>query len=105
MERTHFLIAVIFITLIAAVGQTQASEQLAKDSGCINCHKVDAKAVGPSLKEIAAKYKGDAGAEANLVDKVKNGGSGAWGSIPMPPNSPRISDADIQTLVKWILAM
>lgn len=90
---------------IALTGQAYASEQLAKDNGCLNCHKVDTQGVGPSLKDIAAKYKGDAGAEAALVDKVKKGGSGAWGSVPMPPNSPRVSDSDIQKMVKWILSM
>ncbi len=104
MERfNRVFVCVVFSILV--FGQAQANEQLAKDSGCINCHKVDSKGVGPSLKDISTKYKGDASAEASLVDKVKKGGSGAWGAVPMPPNSPRVSDSDIQKMVKWILSM
>ena len=88
-----------------AIGQAQADEKLATASGCMACHKIDTKIVGPSFKEIAAKYKGDAGAEAALIDKVKKGGSGTWGAVPMPANSPRVSDSDIKNLVDWILAM
>ncbi len=104
MERFKYIFVVVFLSVIA-ISQVQANEQLATDSGCMNCHKVDGKGIWPSLKEIATKYKADSGAEAALVDKVKSGGSGTWGTMPMPPNSPRISDADIQTMVKWILAM
>jgi len=57
--------------------------------------------VGPSYVEVAKKYKGDASAEAKLIAKVKNGGSGVWGTIPMPPNN--VPDADIKTLVEWVL--
>ena len=81
-----------------------ANEQLASKSGCLACHNVDKKIVGPSYKEVAAKYKGDKDAEAKLSDKVKKGGVGVWGSIPMPPNT-QVSDADIHTLVKWILSL
>ena len=82
-----------------------ANEELATKSGCMTCHKVDTKVLGPSFKEIAAKYKGDSGAEAALIEKVSKGGTGTWGQVPMPPNSPRVSDADIKTLVQWILGM
>ncbi|MGH8498958.1 MAG: c-type cytochrome [Methylococcales bacterium] len=104
MKRVNQLCAVVFLAAIAASG-VQANEKLATDSGCLACHKVDSKVVGPSFKEIAAKYEGNADAKAALIEKVKKGGSGAWGTIPMPPNSPRVSDADIETLVKWILGM
>jgi len=76
---------------------------LAQKSACTACHSVDKKIVGPAFKEVAAKYKGDKGAEAKLVLKVKQGGQGVWGEIPMPPNST-VSDADIQKLVKWVLS-
>ena len=81
----------------------QASEELAKKNNCLACHAADKKLVGPSYKDIAAKYKSDKGAEAKLIDKVKKGGSGAWGAVPMPPN-PSVSDADLKALVTWILA-
>src|SRR5499426_2238435 len=80
-----------------------ANEELAKKHACLACHAVDKKLVGPSYKEVAAKYRGDAGAEAKLVDKVKKGSQGTWGQVPMPPNA-NVPDADVHTLVKWILS-
>jgi cytochrome c len=59
--------------------------------------------VGPAYKDVAKKYAGDKGAEAKLIAKVKAGGSGVWGPVPMPPNA-QVSDADVKTLVKWILS-
>lgn len=80
-----------------------AAEALMKKDGCAACHSVDKKIVGPAYQEVAAKYKGDAGAAAKLVKKVKEGGSGVWGPVPMPPNVT-VPDADIKSLVDWILA-
>jgi len=81
-----------------------AAEALMKKDGCAACHAVDKKIVGPSYQEVAAKYKGDAGAAAKLIKKVKDGGSGVWGPVPMPPNTTT-SDADIKNLVDWILTL
>lgn len=92
------------LTVSGAVSAADANMELAQKSGCLACHAVDKKVVGPGFKEIAAKYKGDKGAEANLAKKVKSGGSGVWGQVPMPPNAA-VKDPDIQALVKWILAM
>ncbi len=82
---------------------------LARKSGCMACHALDKKVVGPAWKDIAARYKGQADARALLIDKVKKGGKGAWTEItrgvPMPPYSPRVSDANIEKLVDYILAM
>jgi cytochrome c len=75
-----------------------------KKSGCVACHSIDKKVVGPAYKDVAAKYKGDKTAEAKLVAKVKAGGSGVWGNVPMPPNA-QVKDEDIKTLVQWILSM
>lgn len=86
------------------VGTAQANPDLAKSSGCMNCHTVDKKLVGPGFKEVAAKYKDDAGAEAKLAEKVKKGSQGVWGPVPMPPNS-NVSDANIKTLVQWVLSL
>jgi len=99
------LVTSLFVSagLLAGAGNALASEALAKKYNCLTCHATDKKLVGPSYQEVAAKYKGDAGAEAKLVAKVKNGGSGVWGQIPMPPNAS-VPDADIKTLVKWVLA-
>ena len=66
------------------------------------CHKIDVMLVGPAYKEVAAKYKDDPAALEMLVAKVKAGGVGAWGQIPMPPNG-HVSDADIKTIVTWVL--
>ena len=89
---------------LVVAGQANADQALAQKSGCTMCHAVDKKVIGPSFKDIAAKYKGQADAEAKMVTKVAKGGSGTWGPVPMPANSPKVSDADIKTLVKWVLA-
>lgn len=89
---------------VAAAPATRADEALAKKHNCTACHQIDKKAVGPAYKEVAKKYKGQADAQAKLAAKVKKGGQGVWGQIPMPPN-PAVPDADIEKLVKWVLAM
>jgi len=76
---------------------------LMKKHNCSSCHAVDKKLVGPSYKDVAAKYKGDPSAEAKLIDKVVKGGSGVWGPVPMPPH-PTVPKEDIQAIVDWILA-
>ncbi len=81
----------------------QANEALAKKHACMACHAIDKKLVGPSYKDIAAKYRGDKNAEGMLAEKVKKGGSGVWGQIPMPPNAA-VPEADIKTLVQWVLS-
>jgi len=82
----------------------KAAEALMQKDGCAACHGIDKKIVGPSYVEVAAKYKGDAGGNAKLTQKVKAGGAGVWGQIPMPPN-PQVPDDDIKALVSWILAL
>ena len=89
----------------AGAVDAKAAEALAQKSGCLACHSVQNKVVGPAYKDVAAKYKGDKGAEARLIAKVKAGGSGVWGPIPMPPNSPHVKDEDIKTLVQWVLSL
>ena len=92
------------LAAVLSVGSpARASEELAKKHACFACHTVDKKLVGPSYKEVAVKYRGDKGAEAKLIDKVKKGGTGVWGQVPMPPNAA-VPDADIRALVKWILS-
>ena len=94
--------AVLVVGLIAAF-PALANEELAKKHACFACHSTDKKLVGPSYKDVSAKYRADKGAEAKLFDKVKKGGTGVWGQVPMPPNAA-VPDADIRTLVKWILS-
>jgi cytochrome c len=90
---------------IMAATQASANQALAQKSGCLACHAVDHKILGPAYKDVAAKYKGDKGAEDRLVAKVKAGGSGVWGPMPMPANSPQVKDEDIRTIVKWVLSL
>ena len=104
MKRSTLATLAAISTTLAFAGSVQADEALATKSGCTACHKTDTKLVGPAYKEVAAKYKGDKKAEAMLVDKVKKGGMGVWGPVPMPPNAA-VKDEDIKTLVKWILAL
>ena len=83
----------------------QASEEIARKANCLACHSVDKKIVGPAYKDVAAKYKGQADIVAKLAAKVRNGGSGVWGPIPMPPNPPeKISDADLNAVLQWVLS-
>ena len=84
------------------VATTKGSAALFKNENCSACHAPNAKLVGPSITDIAAKYKGQSGAQDKLMAKVKNGGSGVWGAIPMPPQS-QLSDEDRATLVRWVL--
>jgi cytochrome c-550 PedF len=77
-------------------------EVLAKKSNCLSCHSVDARGVGPAYREVARKYAKDKNAEAKLLAKVKKGGSGNWGNVPMPPMGS-VNESDLKSLVKWIL--
>jgi cytochrome c len=96
--------AALFLAVtVAAALPAHAQEELAKKHNCLACHATDKKLVGPSYKEVAAKYRNDPGAQAKLADKVKKGGQGVWGQVPMPPNT-QVPDADINALVKWILS-
>ncbi|BCF87061.1 c-type cytochrome [Paraburkholderia largidicola] len=76
---------------------------IARANACMGCHAVDRKLVGPSFQQVAEKYRGNAGAAVLLSKKVKEGGSGVWGAIPMPAH-PAMNDADIRTVVDWVLA-
>jgi len=93
-----------FGILLGTPALANDGQALATKNACLACHQIDKKLVGPALKDIAAKYKGDKTAEAKLVKKVKEGGKGVWGDIPMPPN-PQVSDADIKTIVQWMLTL
>ena len=98
--------AYISVALAAACIATPASaqEDLLKKHACTACHAVDKKLVGPSYKDVSAKYKGQKEALPRLSEKVKKGGVGVWGQVPMPPN-PNVPDADVQAMVKYILSL
>jgi len=97
------------ILLAAATGLTLvstgafANAELAKAKNCLACHAVDKKLVGPAYKDVAAKYAGDKGAAARLAKKIREGGVGVWGQVPMPAN-PQVSEAEAKTLANWVLS-
>lgn len=92
----------VLILALAATAPAFANPQLAQQKNCMACHAVDKKLVGPSYKEVAAKYAGQKDAVDKLTQKVIKGGSGAWGAVPMPAN-PQVSEAEAKTLVQWVL--
>lgn len=87
----------------AAAAPAMADQALAQSKNCMACHAVDKKLVGPSFKDVAAKYAGQKDAADKLATKVIKGGSGVWGPVPMPAN-PQVNEADAKKLVAWVLA-
>lgn len=98
-----FLLAVGAFAGSASAADAPHGLAIARSNACMGCHAVDRKLVGPSFQQVAQKYKGNSGAPAMLARKVKDGGSGVWGAIPMPAH-PAMSDADIRIVVDWVLA-
>lgn len=109
MKKTVLALSLVGASALVFSGTASADLELAKKSGCLACHSVDKKVVGPAWKDVAAKYKGDKAARAALIEKVAKGGKGNWtavtGGVAMPPNSPRVSDADIAKLVDFVLSL
>lgn len=95
----NYLILLFFLCSYAKANDVK---NLAQKSGCLACHSVDRKVLGPAFSQVAAKYKDDPNSLTTLVNKVKNGGSGVWGPMPMPSNK-HISDENITTIVNWII--
>ena len=96
------LISALVASTLMVSAPAFASKEIATKNACMGCHAIDKKVVGPAYKDIAAKYKGQADAVDKLAKKVKAGGAGVWGPVPMPANAG-ISEADAKTVVKWIL--
>ena len=97
MKRTLITLAMT----LSVAAPAMADLALATSKNCMACHAVDKKMVGPSYKDVAAKYKGDAGAAEALAAKVKAGGKGVWGQIPMPPNN--VTPEEAKKLATWVL--
>jgi cytochrome c len=100
--KTTLFCALLGLTLVS--GSALANADLAKAKNCLACHQVDKKVVGPAYKDIAAKYAADKDAATKLAKKIREGGVGAWGQVPMPAN-PQVSEAEAATLAKWVLSI
>lgn len=102
----HRLKLTALCLLLLAGSAAHASEAIVKKARCVACHAIDQKRVGPAYHDVAAKYKGDTKAAARLFDKVRTGGAGVWGDIPMQPHpADKISDDDLKAAIAWILAL
>lgn len=109
MQRhTHALLAALLATglllPLQARAEPSAAETLARKNGCFACHSIARKVIGPAYKDVADRYDGDKSAPDKLVHKVKEGGSGVWGPMGMPPH-PQMKEADIRQIVDWVLTL
>ncbi len=101
MQSIRILIAAAACALLPVAAH--ANPELAASKACMACHSVDKKLVGPAFKDVAAKYKGNKDAAAQLAGSILKGSSGKWGPVPMPAN--RVTDAEADTLAKWVLTL
>jgi cytochrome c len=101
MKRTT--LSLLALGSLMLLGNAQADEALAKAKNCMSCHQVAVKVLGPAYKDVAAKYKGDAGAADKLAAKIKAGGKGVWGEVPMPPNN--VTPDEAKKLATWVLSL
>lgn len=95
---------IVAAALLALSGSAMADQKLAQSKACLSCHQVEKKVVGPALKDVANKYKGDAKAEEHLVNVIQNGGKGVWGNVPMP-KQPMVKPDEAAALAKWVLSL
>lgn len=103
MKTLMMTAATTALLVMSGVAAADDGMALAQKNACMSCHGVDKKIVGPAFKDVAKKYAGDKGAAAKLAAKVKAGGSGVWGAVPMPPN-PQVKPEDLNKIVAWILS-
>ena len=103
--RSLLFVAVALSGAVQAetVADTAAAVELAKTSGCLSCHAMNEKVVGPAYSAVAEKYKGDKDAVASLVQSIQYGSKGKWGRMPMPAHSS-MSQADLKTLATWVMS-
>ena len=103
---TTLLLPLLAVASLSLAQPAKASEAIVKKARCVACHAVAQKRVGPAYKDVATKYKGNGKAPAQLFDKVRNGGSGNWGEVPMLAHpADKISDDDLKAAIAWILAL
>lgn len=100
------LTSLLFIAALGLTSQAAWADgtALADKGGCLACHNVDSRKVGPAFKDVAAKYKGQ-DVQATLIEKIKTGGRGNWGVLPMPPNAGKLSDDEFKEVVQWITSL
>lgn len=104
MNATHAALSAAALSAVLLGAPASASQQIATKAGCTACHAVDKKLVGPSYRDVAAKYRGRADAAALLAERVRKGGKGVWGQVPMlPVDAAKISDADLKAVIAWVL--
>lgn len=104
LKALHIVVAGLVLLPALASAEPSAGESLAKKSGCFACHSIQRKVIGPAYKDVAERYDGEKGAADKLALKVKEGGSGVWGSAGMPPQA-QLKDEDIHHIVEWILSL
>ncbi len=103
IQRISLIAAAVGTLALGSAASAQDAAKLAQEKACLACHAIDKNVVGPSYKEVAAKYKSDKNAEANLAKKIRAGGVGVWGQIPMPP-STTVNEKEAAVLAKWVLS-
>lgn len=104
MTKNHIALLSAALLCLFAGHAAQASEKIATQAGCATCHAAAKKVIGPSYRDIAAKYKGQADAVAVLSGRIRQGSKGVWGPLPMAPTpADKLSDADLKAVVTWVL--
>lgn len=101
--KSSLLVQLMVAAAATATAPAFADQALATAKNCMACHAVDKKLVGPSYKDVAAKYAGDKSAVDKLAGKIMKGGSGIWGAVPMPANA-QVNEAEAKTLAAWVLS-
>lgn len=100
----NWLAPLLLPAIVAISSPALADQALATSKNCMSCHALERKLVGPSYKDVAAKYRGDKAASDRLANKIMKGGSGAWGVVVMPSN-PQVNDAEAKRLASWVLGL
>jgi cytochrome c len=101
---TRVAVSLVMAAPAVSAGTASADEKLARERQCLACHRIDGKLVGPSYRDVAARYRGDAAAEGRLAAKIRTGGAGVWGTLAMAPN-PAVTEADARLLARWVLSL
>ncbi|HNQ05164.1 MAG TPA: c-type cytochrome [Thiobacillaceae bacterium] len=102
-DKSHTLALTLVLAFCPLAAQAVSKgETLAREKACLSCHSVAKKVIGPAYKDVAKKYRHDARAPARLFDKVRQGGQGVWGKVPMPPQT-ELSDDELKTILSWVL--